>query len=229
MLATWPMVIGALAAGVIAGLLVPSPKKPVASGSQANLVRTSAEKAEAKTEGSANKTTQSAAEVKPEKQSAEACSQQAWPYYSPTCLDRSATAPGPVRIVNTKPVNSMHALSDEKERKSQAAAPQPAPKRETPQQPQEAATVAPAPEKTQTNRTQENSRQSSNEIKRQIEQERPRQQPRGQARITRVEPPEDWDGGDAPRVLLHSDGTRIYVVPKTRHLRPLNNGYWRSW
>jgi hypothetical protein len=228
MLATWPMVIGALAAGVIAGLLVPSPKQPVASGSQASLGQ-SVEKTQTKTERErppsvAKESAQPVAEAKPEKQTAEACSRQSWPYYSPSCLDRTATAPGPVRIVNTKPANSTLALSDEKERKSQAAAPPPAPKSETRQQTQEAA-VAPA--QTQTNRARENSRPSSNEFNRQTEQERLRQQPRGQARITRVEPPEDWDD-EAPRVFLRSDGTRVYVVPETRQVRP-PNGYWRSW
>ena len=232
MLATWPMVIGALAAGAIAGMLVPSPKRPVASGSQASLVQTSAEKTEANIEreqpaSAAKETAQPITEVKPEKQNAEACSQQSWPYYSPSCLDRTAGAPGPVRVVNTKPANSA-LVPDEKERKSQAAAPQPAPKREARQQSQEAPAIPPAPAQAQINRPQENSRQSSNEFNRKIEQERPRQPPRGQARITRVEPPEDWND-EAPRVLLRSDGTRVYVVPETRHLRPPNNGYWRSW
>jgi hypothetical protein len=220
------MVIGALAVGAIAGLLVPSPKQPAASGSQASLAQP--EKTEAKTKrerpaAAANETTQPT-HAKLEKQNADACSQQSWPYYSP-CLDRTATAAGPVRIVNTKPANPTLALSDEKERKAQAAALPPAPKRETRQQSLEAPAAAPA--QTQTNRAQENSRQSSNEFNRQIEQERPRQQPRGQARITRVEPPENWDD-EAPRVFLRGDGTRVYVVPETRHIRP-HNGYWRSW
>ena len=261
MFASWPMVIGALIAGVLVGLLVPSPKPPAATSSPAAATQASSEKekteAKAKRDlaavtpkesGSAREVNEvrtvavPATEAKVAKQDASPCSQQTWPYYSPSCIDRSAPAPSSFRVTNTRPADPSIALRDEEKKQvsapeaardarqapkaipaapTQTAAPAQA---ATPPAPTQAQTPARAP--TSPNpRAPDNAQAASADVERQVEQPRQRQQPRGQPRYTRIEPPDD---DESPRVLLRGDGTRIYVMPEGRSARPIN-GYWRSW
>ena len=135
MLASWPMVIGALIAGVLLGILVPSPKPPSAVVAPPFV---STEKAEAKAkrelaaqtkekDSAATKETvqagpsQPAAEPKSASQDTTPCSQQTWPYFSATCIDRSAPAPSSFQVTNTRPADPSIALREEK-----TAAPTPA-------------------------------------------------------------------------------------------------------
>lgn len=267
------MVIGALIAGVLVGLLVPSPKPPAATSSPAAATQASSEKekteAKAKRDlaavtpkesGSAREVNEvrtvavPATEAKVAKQDASPCSQQTWPYYSPSCIDRSAPAPSSFRVTNTRPADPSIALRDEE--KKQVSAPEatrdarqapktiPAAPTQTATPAQTAApvqTAAPAQAATATGPTQaqtparapaspnprapDNAQAASADVERQVEQSRQRQQPRGQPRYTRIEPPDD---DESPRVLLRGDGTRIYVMPEGRSARPIN-GYWRSW
>jgi hypothetical protein len=135
MLASWPMVIGALIAGVLLGILVPSPKPPSAIVAPPFV---STEKAEAKAkrelaaqtkekDSAATKETvqavssQPAAEPKSASRDTTPCSQQTWPYFSATCIDRSAPAPSSFQVTNTRPADPSIALREEK-----TAAPTPA-------------------------------------------------------------------------------------------------------
>jgi hypothetical protein len=267
MFASWPMVIGALIAGVLVGLLVPSPKPPASTSSPAAATQASSEKekAEAKAKrdlaaltpkesGSAKEVNEvrtvavPATEAKVSKQDASPCSQQTWPYYSPSCIDRSAPAPSSFRVTNTRPADPSIALRDEE--KKQVSAPEAArDARQAPKAipaaptqtavpvqtaaPAQAATpTAPTPAQTPARapaspnpRAPDNAQAASADVERQVEQPRQRQQPRGQPRYTRIEPPDD---DESPRVMLRGDGTRIYVMPEGRSARPIN-GYWRSW
>jgi hypothetical protein len=219
------MVIGALAAGLLVGVLVPSPREPAATGSGISPARAIAEKSETadRSEAKAKRdsSTQPAKEAPPTadtslaKRDSSACALQTWPYYSPSCLDRGAAAGGPVRVLSAKPADPTIALRAEETQK------QPAPRRQQPAR-QQARESSPA--ETQTSREESQPLDA-------VEQERRRHQPRGQSRITRVQPPDDneWIEPGSPRVLLRRDGTRVYIVPDSRHARPLNQGYWRSW
>jgi hypothetical protein len=251
MLASWPMVIGALIAGVLVGLLVPSPK-PASTPVVPPLVNSEKSDAKAKRETSAptkekdsvatkespqgSAPAQPAAESKSAKQDPNPCSQQTWPYYSPSCIDRSAPAPATFQVTNTRPADPAIALREEKK---QASAPDPArqPPKATPPAPAQAgapvqANTAPAQPPTQPqtparaqSRAPDNAQASSGETERQFEQPRQRQQQRTQPRFTRIDPPDDDDSYESPRVRQRSDGTRVYVLPE----RPAPRGYWRSW
>jgi hypothetical protein len=267
MFASWPMVIGALIAGVLVGIMVPSPK----TGSPVTPPLVSSEKSEAKAKrdlaavttkesGSAKETNEvrtvatPTTDVKVAKQDTNPCSQQTWPYFSPSCIDRSAPAPSSFQVTNTRPADPSIALRDEKKQATapyssqtpkaapaaptQAAAPAQAASSPTPSPPAPTQAAAPAqpataqsasPAQSQTparatSRAPDNAQTSSADVERQIEQPRQRQQQRGQPRYTRIEPPDD-DDYDSPRMLLRRDGTRVYVVPESRAPR----GYWRSW
>ena len=250
MFASWPMVIGALIAGVLVGIMVPSPKtgspvtpplvspeKSEAKAKRDLAATTSKESASAKEVNEARTVATPTTEVKAAKQDANPCSQQTWPYYSPSCIDRSAPAPATFQVTNTRPADPAIALREEKK---QATAPDPvrqAPKVAPPAPTQAAAppqtATPPAPTQTQSparastspnSRAPDNPQAASADIERQVEQPRQRQQQRGQPRYTRIEPPDD-DDYDSPRMLLRRDGTRVYVVPEGRAPR----GYWRSW
>ena len=282
MLATWPMVIGALIVGALAGLLVPAPKQPATTSS--TQVSGESPAGKPKRELTASQAKESPTEKdrvdakappqqEPPGQDANACSQQTWPYYSPSCIDRTTPAAPSFRTVTTRPADPSIALRSGGTK--QTAAPEPAPDRgvsptdtqspspareqtrtshaastpaqnprqtatqmqtaqPAPAQPPPAQTAAPAqfPPRaqapTQANRIPDYGRQSTAYVEQQFG-ERPRgPQPRGQARSTRVEPPEDWDD-EPPRMLLRRDSTRIYVVPGPRDGRRMNDGYWRSW
>jgi hypothetical protein len=247
MLTSWPMVIGALIAGVLMGLLVPSPK-PASTPVAPPLVSSEKSDAKAKRELSATKEkdsvatkesaqapapAQPAAESKSAKQDSNPCSQQAWPYYSPSCIDRTAPAPATFQVTNTRPADPAIALREEKK---QASAPDPArqtPKAIPPTPTQATAPPLASPPQAQTparpstapnSRAPNNAQASSADVERQVEQPRQRQQPRVQPRYTRIEPPDD-DDYDSPRVLLRRDGTRVYVPPEGR----APPGHWRSW
>jgi hypothetical protein len=258
MFASWPMVFGALIAGVLVGILVPSPKPPAATSSQATSVQKISDQTEAKAKrdlaatasresGAANETTAVGSiaapttDVKTAKRDATPCSQQTWPYYTPSCIDRSAPAPASVQVTSTRPADPAIALRDQE--KKQASTPETArdasPKAINPAPAQPAVPVqaasSPAPTQSQTPtraptpanpRAPDAAQASAVDVERQIEQPRQRQQPRGQPRYTRIEPPDDDDA--PPRVLLRGDGTRVYVMPEGRNARP-HNGYWRSW
>jgi hypothetical protein len=260
MLASWPMVFGALIAGVLVGLLVPSPKSPSATSSVVAPPFVSAEKAEARAKRelaqtkekdsvAAKETVQAAsAESKSASQDNTPCSQQTWPYYSATCIDRNAPAPSSFQVTNTRPADPSIALRDEEKKVSapeaardarQAPKAIPAAPTQTVAPAQTAApaqaAAPPAPTQAQTParvptspnpRGPDNAQAASADVERQVEQPRQRQQPRGQPRYTRIEPPDDDD--NSPRVLLRSDGTRVYLMPEGRSARPIN-GYWRSW
>jgi hypothetical protein len=181
------MVFGALIAGVLVGTLVPSPKSPSATSSVVAPPFVSQEKAEAKAkresagytkekdnpaatekENTAREAVQvpspSDDDAKSVKQETKPCSQQTWPYYSASCIDRSAQAPSSYQVTNTRPADPTIALRNEE---NQTATP--APTRETRQTPK-----ASAP--------------AQNE-----EKPRQRQQ-RAQPRYTRIEPPDyDFD------------------------------------
>jgi hypothetical protein len=258
MFASWPMVFGALIAGVLVGILVPSPKPPAATSSQATSVQKTSDQTEAKAKrdlaataskesGAANETTAVGSvatpttDVKAAKRDATPCGQQTWPYYTPSCIDRSAPAPSSIQVTNTRPADPSIALRDQE--KKQASAPEivrDAPSKATTAAPAQPAvpaqaTSSPAPAQSQTPtraptpanpRVPDNAQASSADVERQIEQPRQRQQPRGQPRYTRIEPPDNDDA--SPRVFFRGDGTRVYVMPEGRNARPIN-GYWRSW
>ena len=59
-------------------------------------------------------------DVKAAKQDTSPCSQQTWPYFTPSCIDRSAPAPSSVQVTNTRPADPSIALRDEEK---QATAP----------------------------------------------------------------------------------------------------------
>lgn len=239
MLATWPMVIGALIAGAILGLLVPSPKPstpippPAVSADkpEPKVKRDVAsvppkENLPAKDTVATQVPSQGSAEPKPTKDVP--CNQQTWPYYTSSCIDRSAPTPS-FQATNTRPADPSVALrADEpKQEEKKADEPKQTEKKSAPALPAAPSTIqpAPAPRPTaaQTGRTPTTA-QSSADGERQLEQQRPRQQ-RTQPRYTRVEPPDDG-AEESPRVVLRNDGTRIYVLPEGR---PLPQGYWRSW
>jgi hypothetical protein len=256
MFASWPMVIGALIAGVLMGIMVPSPK----TGSPVTPPLVSPEKSEAKAKrdlaavtskesGPAKEVnearTVATTEVKVAKQDANPCSQQTWPYYSPSCIDRTAPAPATFQVTNTRPADPAIALREEKKQATapkatptaptQAAAPAqaaspPASTQATPPAQATTTTHSAPPAQSQaaaraSSRAPDNAQASSADVERQVEQPRQRQQQRGQPRYTRIEPPDDDDDYDSPRVRLRRDGTRVYVLPDGRAPR----GYWRSW
>jgi len=99
MFATWPMVFGALVAGLIAGFLIPEMKPKPASSSVT--VKTSAKAPEiaktVETKAAAADTTKDASAA-----ATEDCERQTWPYLTPSCLDRSAQAAVPDVVVKTK-------------------------------------------------------------------------------------------------------------------------------
>jgi hypothetical protein len=124
MLATWPMVFGALVAGLIAGFLLPEMKqKPVASSVVAAKAPASVKTIEtAKTPepktpapvktietvktpepiAPAPAQTKDAAATAPKTVENEDCERQTWPYLTPNCMDRSARAATPDVVVKTK-------------------------------------------------------------------------------------------------------------------------------
>jgi hypothetical protein len=156
------MVVGALIAGVLVGILVPSPKSPSATSSVVAPPFVSQEKAEAKAkrelvayakekdnavaaEEKENATKETAkvpspplGEAKTAEQDTKPCSQQTWPYYSASCIDRSAPAPSSYKVTNARRADPAIALHNEK---NQTATP--APSREARQTPK-----APAPVQT---------------------------------------------------------------------------------
>ena len=105
MLATWPMVFGALVAGLIAGFLIPDiHQKPAPSSVVA--AKTSVKAPETKktveTKTPAPAPTKDTSAPAPKTAAAEDCERQTWPYLTPNCLDRSAQAAAPDVVVKTK-------------------------------------------------------------------------------------------------------------------------------
>jgi hypothetical protein len=202
------------------------------------------EKDSAATKETVQIASQPAANQKSSSEDTTLCSRQAWPYYSASCIDRSAPAPTAVHVTNTRQADPAVALRDDE--KKQASAPEPArdtrPAAKTisaapaPAQPAapEPSVTPPAPTQAQTparapttanSRAPDTARASTANVERQVEEPRQRQQPRGQPRYTRIDPPDDDDV--SPRVFFRGDGTRVYVMPEGR-VRS-NNGYYRSW
>jgi hypothetical protein len=246
------MVIGALIAGVLVGLLVPSPKPPAATGSTP-ATQVSTEKPEPKvkrdlaaaTPRAGEASSQAATEAKPAKQDSVPCSQQTWPYYSASCIDRSAPMPS-FQAATTRPADPSVALRDDsaKQQEKKPVASD-APKQSgVAKQEEKKPAAEPARTASETARTAQPSPQAADpaprgaatqparasngsaDAERQLEQQRPRQQ-RAQPRFTRVDPPDDFEG-ESPRILLRRDGSRIYIMPEGQPV-PQGNGYWRSW
>jgi hypothetical protein len=236
------MVIGALLFGVLAGILVPSPK-PAVHGSTANRLAEAKQDAKPKRDLAAfakekDSALEPAAADAKVKQDAD-CNRQTWPYYSPSCIDRDAPAPQAVRTVRTRPADPSVAIkSDGKE---QAAAPEPKATREV-RQPKNATVpaTAVAPAQAQTEESDPVQTRSASPTQAAPPAQTQTRAPRGQAltaprgarnqpRYTRIDPPEDIEEDEAPRVLLRSDGTRVYVFPEPGSVRPEGDRRRRSW
>jgi len=114
MFASWPMVFGALVAGLIAGFLIPEATQKQKSASSSVVAAKTAEAtkvAEPKRALPTPKTdsatapapTTNASATAPQKSTEnEDCERQTWPYLTPNCLDRSAQAAKPDVVVKTK-------------------------------------------------------------------------------------------------------------------------------
>ena len=168
MFASWPMVFGALVAGLVAGFLIPEAKQPTRPPSSTVAAKTSdpaktSEQPKAVEQAKASETAK-APEPKvaapatnnasaPATQSAanDDCERQTWPYLTPNCLDRSAQTATPDVVVQTKatepkPVNDSE-RKPEPVQASAAAAVSGAPKADTNASTKSAATAA-APDET---------------------------------------------------------------------------------
>lgn len=97
MFATWPMVVGALVAGVIAGFLIPE-KRGAASNAPVPVAKTS----EIRAEGPAANADKMTARQPAKPAQGTECEQQTWPYLTANCLDRSARNAAPAITVKTK-------------------------------------------------------------------------------------------------------------------------------
>ena len=241
MFATWPMVFGALTAGVIAGMLLPENQD-----ARSNTVAAVSEKSggapvapKTKPEVTVPTPAKKADREAPMKnaQRDEACEKQTWPYLTPSCLDRSAPNPPPAVMVKTRTTEPPTEVSA---REKQETKP--------PKLPAVAATTNPAkdasPQKTEDAQAPKTSaeapkRQAAQETEEWEEAERPRAklQPARRAAEPRRGPDRnrsDWryagrdDFDDQPRVFIQRGG-RLYLAPEHRHhLRP-QAGYWREW
>jgi hypothetical protein len=150
MFASWPMVFGALGAGLLLGLLVPAPDREPSSQTAATATVAKKETASlapketpapttkavapsanptkpASTDTSAAPATQPVkAGATPAKQDGGVCAQQTWPYHDPSCFDPSATGSRPVKTITARRADPAIALRSEESSKRPARGEQPA-------------------------------------------------------------------------------------------------------
>ena len=250
MFASWPMVFGALTAGVIAGFLIPEngPGAPTGSVAAVSDKSPAAPKTKAETATPVSvtpvsvKTSGREAPVKtsepdPVKTSErdEACEKQTWPYLTPSCLDRSAQNPPPAVVVKTRIAeppteDSSDEKLEAKPAKSPTVAATPAAAADDAAQAQKT-TPAAAPEKS----AQPAKRQAAQEPEASDEPEQPRAKARtarrpAEPRRNRAERRYAGPAGEDDRrqVYIQRNG-RLYLAPQYRHRLHSQNGYWREW
>ena len=246
MFASWPMVFGALTAGVIAGFLIPEDGPGAPNGSAAAVSDKSSAAPKMKAEAAppvvvktsevktSDKTSERDASAKKSADDA-ACEKQTWPYLTPSCLDRSARNEPPAVVVKTRladpPTEGAAGVKPEaKPAKSPAVAATPAAPADDAVQAQKTSPAA-APEK------------SAPPAKRQAAQEPEASdepvQPRAKARTARRPAAPRRNRAEqryAGRADLYDErqvyiqrGGRLYLAPQYRQRLHSENGYWREW
>ncbi len=244
MFATWPMVFGALLAGLVIGVLVP--ERPTDPGRKYANDGKSFAATSPSANGSAKTTTPSVEPAPDAAAPAErSCDEQVWPHLSPACIAGAKQASQPVRVIPTRRSNPEIAVkaaepsggaedSAPSDRPaphtSDATPPMPVPspvptrasadeKPEPDQQEKAERKPAPQPDAAATARPQRAATQP------------PSRQRTARNRTYTARTPDLADDfeDERPRVFIQRDGTRIYVVPQGRYSRRLEGVPRRDW
>lgn len=238
MFATWPMVFGALTAGVIAGFLIPengpgSPSGSVAAVSDKSTAKT---KPEAATPVSVKASEREVPAKNSEREAAvknsardEACENQTWPYLTPSCLDRSARNEPPAVVVKTRisepPTEDSSRAKQAKEAKSAKSPPVAVASTPAEDAGQTQKAPAAAPEKTVQPAKQQAARGAE-------EPERPGAKSQAPRRADRNRAERRYAGRDdfydEPRIYIQRGG-RLYLAPEYHQRLYPQDGYGREW
>lgn len=234
---TWPMVFGALAAGIIFGAIVPQKEPAVLNlpEQRAAPQQASMKNAEPGPESPASapepaRTTATPAEAQQTERAANDCRRQAWPYYDSACLDRAAPAPAPVRVVATEPADPADTLQpaapSQREAKSEEQTAKGEAEVKETRPADEAGAKSAAKPRSERQRARQSTRTEREEINRsdEAEEEDEAAQPTRTRRQPRVAQDDDQVPRERPRILILRDGTRIYIPPRSHYVRRLNGG-----
>lgn len=224
------MVFAALVAGLVIGLLAPSPSPPQrAESSSAKAARpvpaTAAPRAPV-IEQALREAAHANASKKPSTDAKlkQTCEQQAWPYLNASCIDRTVKSPDAVQMINVRTAEPAFALSDEQENNKREAA-----KKEDDDTNKEEnaaskeANREAAPKPVQPASTLPRQKNEAAPPARRADRRRPRRWDEPERRFFEV--PDDWDGS-RPRAYVQPDGRLIYVYPERRYFqRRLPDGW----
>jgi hypothetical protein len=223
MYATWPIVVSALAAGLIGGFLIPdrpqsrpavaakAPAVPehgksdaVTSPRRANGSAPRVNHALADTEGGPSATSTRHA-IDPQRSP---CAIDSWPYRAPGCLDRTAAIEPEYSIVDVKRVDPAQSLVAEGTAGERAA---------KSRQKVVSAPSARSEEAGDTKREDDAPNEANGAAK---TESRPQARPERRARPAGRGSAENHYGREDPRVVIRGPDGRLYLAPRYRHVPP---------